>query len=67
MRLYGIWQELENDWLRELPSQLYDGGEALLVYDNLEKAQQRAASNFGFDDYHEAHAAGWVTVKPLYN
>lgn len=68
---YGIWcydnprDYNKADWLRELPSKVADGGEAILVYTSIRAAQHRAAEHFGFDTYTEVKKNGWAIVKPL--
>lgn len=69
MKLYGIWckDEKKNrgDWLREFPSNVQDGGIAILAFTSKRQAQRRAADNYGFDTYSEAKKNDWVEVKPL--
>jgi hypothetical protein len=67
MRLYGIWcKDAKNnngDWLRELPSNVQDGGEAILVYTSQSAAQQRAAEHYGFGSYADVKVNGWAEVR----
>lgn len=65
MQLYGIWCKDEKEWLKELPSTVYDGGEAILAYTSRQAAQKRAAEHYGFDSYTEVHKADWAEVRPL--
>lgn len=64
-KLYGVWQYDANDWLRELPSQMQDGGEAILAFTSVRQAQRRAADNYACDNYTQAKLAGWTEVFPL--
>jgi len=69
MNLYGIWCKDENnnrgDWLRELLSNVDDGGIAILAFTSIKEAKQRAAKNYGYDTYAKAKKDGWCEVKPL--
>jgi len=65
MKLYGIWCYDTKDWLRELPSKVDDGGEAILVFTSKAKAMQRAAKNYGYDTYAQAEKDGWCSVREL--
>ena len=75
MKLYGIWcKDLKlnkksgryrGDWLRELPSNVDDGGIAMLVFASLREAQSRAAKHYGFDSYTEVKKNGWCEVRSL--
>lgn len=53
----------KGDWLRELPSKVDDGGEAVLAFTSQLKARQRAAKHYGFDTYGEMRRAGWCEVR----
>lgn len=64
-RLYAIWGEDIEDFIRELPSKVNDGGEAILVFTNERAAKQRAADHYGFATYAEAHRCAWATVRRL--
>jgi hypothetical protein len=63
--MFGIWDLEKNDWVRELPSKVDDGGEAILAFESERRARQRAAKHFGFDGYAEAKRKGWCEVRPL--
>lgn len=73
--VYGVWcKDLKldkkrgtyrGDWLRELRSNVDDGGIAVLAFTSIREAQARAAKHYGFDTYSEVKAAGWCEVKPL--
>lgn len=63
--MWAIWCLDVNDWLRELPSKVDDGGEAVLAYTSRRAAQRRAAKHFACASYGEAKAAGWCEVKLL--
>jgi hypothetical protein len=65
MTLFGIWCKDTNDWLRELPSKVDDGGEALLVFTSKRAAQRRAAKHYGFAAYAEAKRKDWCEVRLL--
>ena len=58
MKVYGVWCKDKNgnkgDWLRELPSNVDDGGIAA-----------RAAKHYGFDSYSEVKKNDWCEVRPL--
>lgn len=62
--MFGIWCFDTNDWLRELPSKVDDGGIAILAFDAHE-AGERAAKHYGFDSYRAVRDAGWCTVRLL--
>lgn len=64
MKLYGIWCKDEKDWLRELPSKVDDGGEAILAFQFLSEAKARAAQHYACDTYAEAKRQ-WCEVLPL--
>ena len=49
--MWGIWDHDTDDWVRELPSKVDDGGIAILAFDKLEDAQERAAQHYGYEDY----------------
>lgn len=69
MNIYGIWckdlNESKGDWYRELPSQVDDGGIAILAFTSLREARERAAQEYGFDTYVEARKNDWCEVRPL--
>jgi hypothetical protein len=60
--MWLIWCEDVNDWLRELPSKVDDGGEAVLAFTTVLAARQRAAKHYGKNSYGEAKAEGWCRV-----
>jgi hypothetical protein len=64
-RLYAIWGEDIEDWIRELPSKVDDGEIAILTFTSLREARERAAKHYGFDTYAEAHRCAWATVERL--
>lgn len=67
--IYGIWCKDENgnkgDWLRELPSNVDDGGIAILAFLTKRAATTRAAKHYGFTTYAEAVCRDWCEVRPL--
>lgn len=65
MRIWAIWDLDEKDWVRELPSKVDDGGEAILAFTSKREAYRRAAKHFGFDSYTEATRKGWCEVREI--
>lgn len=63
--MWGIWDNDKNDWVRELPSKVDDGGSAILAFFSKADACRRAAKHFGFDSYTEAKTKDWCEVRPL--
>jgi hypothetical protein len=63
--VFGIWDNDRNDWVRELPSKVDDGGAAILAFEKCRQAQRRAAKHFGCDTYAEARRDGWCEVRRL--
>ena len=63
--MWGIWCLDTNDWLRELPSKVDDGGEAILVFSSKRAAQRRAAKHYGYDTYSEVFATGFCEVRDI--
>lgn len=63
--MWGIWEFEINDWFRELPSKVDDGGIALLAFTSKAEACDRAAKNWGYDSYSQMKADGWGEVRPL--
>ena len=63
--MYAIWCHDTEDWLRELPSKVDDGGEAVLAFGSRTGAEARAAKHYGFDSYAEVKDADWCEVKRL--
>lgn len=64
-QMWGIWDKSQNDWLRELPSKVNDGGIAVLAFKTKTDACTRAAQHFGFDTYKDAKDNDWCEVKTL--
>jgi len=60
--MWVIWDFESNDWLRELPSKVDDGGVAVLMFGHRREAQERAAKHFGYEFYWEAKRDGWCEV-----
>lgn len=58
--MYAIWDFDLRGWVRELPSKVNDGGEAILVFASLRKARERAAQHFGYDAYAPAEKDGYA-------
>lgn len=58
MTIYGIWckdlKDYKGDWLRELPSNVDDGGIALLTFTSKREACARAGKHYGYDSYTQA-------------
>jgi hypothetical protein len=65
IRRYVIWCKDTRNCLRELPSKVDDGGEAILMFTNKKKAQKRAAKHYGFDTFGEAKRNGWCEVYQI--
>lgn len=63
MKLYGIWDYDDDDWLRELPSKVDDGGKAILAYENTIAAKLRAAKHYGHDSY--MNTGGYCEVREI--
>ena len=63
--LWIIWDSEYDDWLRELPSKVDDGGKAILTFPSRKAAEERAAKHVGYDTYRQAKADGWVEIVPL--
>lgn len=63
--MWGIWCKDTNDWLRELPSKVDDGGEAVLAFASRMTARRRAAKHYGFETWAEVVVAGWCEVRKL--
>ena len=63
--MWGIWCKDTEDWLRELPSKVDDGGLAVLAFTSKRDACRRAAKNYGFDTYTRAKRCDWCEVRPL--
>jgi hypothetical protein len=58
---YGIHDHDSKDWVREPRKE----GNAILAFDDREKAEKRAAAFLGFDTYYEVVMNGWGEVMPL--
>jgi hypothetical protein len=67
MKLYGIWDCICKDWLRELPWQAQNGVKPILAFESKRNAQRRAALYCGpsFSGYSDAKRKGWCEVRPL--
>jgi hypothetical protein len=71
MRLYAIWHEnpagsgAPEGFVRELRSDVTDGGVALLIFTARKDAEHRAAEYFGYDSYTAARNDGWVQVVEI--
>lgn len=67
MKFYGIWckDEGDGDWLRELPSRVQDGGEAIIAYASIRAAWSRAAGHYGYHSYTAVKRDGWCEVRAL--
>lgn len=69
MKLYGVWCKDEDggrgDWLRELASNVDDGGIALLAFTSIRAAQARAAKHYGYDSYSGVKKDDWCEVRLL--
>lgn len=63
--LFGIWDFEANDWVRELPSQVDDGGVAILAYASEARAKQRACKHWAAGSYAELVEDGNGEVRPL--
>jgi hypothetical protein len=66
--MWGVWrydQGDKGDWLRELPTEVDDGGTAILAFRYLKDAKQRAAKHYGYASYREATKDGWCVVRKL--
>ncbi len=63
--MWGIWDFDLCDWVREMPSKVDDGGEALLAYGRKVDACRRAAKHFAFPSYSDAKRAGACEVRRL--
>ena len=69
MKLYGIWcKDLNNnngDWLRELPSKVNEGGEAILAFTSIQAARARAADHYHYQSYTRVAKDDWAEVVLL--
>lgn len=63
--MYGVWCHDTADWLREPRSKMGDGGVALLVFENKDRAKERAASHYGAFSYQDALQNGWCEVRTI--
>lgn len=63
-RLYIILsnESPQDDFVRELPSKVDDGGVAILGFTSRREAESRAAKHFGYESYGAAHRDGWCEV-----
>ena len=64
--MYGIWDCVLKDWVREMPSKVDYGGFAILVFENKQAACQRAAKHFFFRTYSAAKKSGACFVRSLF-
>lgn len=63
--MWGIWDFETNDWIREMPSKVDDGGTAVLAFMNKREACRRATKHFACDTYRQAQRRGWCEVMLL--
>jgi predicted phosphoadenosine phosphosulfate sulfurtransferase len=63
--VWAIWDYVKKDWVREMPSKVDDGGEAILCYTSARAAKRRAAKHFGYDSYSGVEGDGWCEVRPV--
>jgi hypothetical protein len=63
--MWGIWCYDEHGWLRELPSKVHDGGEAVLAFLSKQKACNRAALHYSYESYTAAKRTGRCEVLLL--
>lgn len=63
--MWIIWDCEANDWMRELPSTLDDGGKAILSFQTRESAMKRTAKHFGYETYAEVLTCGCGEVVSL--
>jgi hypothetical protein len=56
--VYAIWDNDAHDYVRELPSNVDDGGEAILMFTSRRDARERAAKHWGCLTYRELWATG---------
>lgn len=64
--LYGIWDNNEKDWVRELPSTIDDGGIAILCFQTHSQACRRAIKHYGFNSYDDFCKSNFGKVKDLW-
>lgn len=65
MLYWAIWDKDAKDWVREMPSKVDDGGQAVLAYRSKQKAEKRAAKHFGYYSYTLAKKDGHCEVRQL--
>jgi hypothetical protein len=65
MTLYGICDLDTNDFVRELPSKVDDGGEAILVFTSKAAAERRGRQHFGCENESKAVRDGLYRVCQL--
>lgn len=63
--MWGIWDCNDADWVRELPSKVDDGGEAVLAFTSEAEAKRRAAKHYGYRSYAAAKRDGHCEVRSL--
>jgi hypothetical protein len=63
--MWGIWCLDTNDWAREMPSNVNDGGVAVLAFFSKQAACKRAAERYFYDTYTEAKRDGWCEVRKI--
>lgn len=65
--MYGIWNEKDTDWVRELPAAVNGNGKAaaILAFESKKVACKRAATVFGRESYTAAKHKGLCEVLPL--
>lgn len=63
--MWGIWCKDINDWLREMPSGVDDGGAAILAFTSKREACRRAGKHYHFGSYTEAKKNDWCEVRKL--
>lgn len=63
--MYGIWDLDLEDWVRELPSKVDDGGTAALCFETRRSACRRAAKHWGYDSYSACKKCGFCLVIPI--
>ena len=63
-RIYLIWDNDREEYVKELPSKVDDGDIALLCFTSMKEAKDRAAKHWGYDGYYsQMKADGWGEVR----
>lgn len=63
--MYGIWDHGEDDFVREMPSKVDDGGVAILAFATEKKARIRAAKHYGYETYAQLKKDGIAETRQL--